>query len=108
MPDLTTPLLDTVHKKLNDKRMSCKTLEYDPFSFSGYSVGEPISMPGGSLNRTDPTEPPTVSPTAPLVCPDGYTGMLAYGVCNAYYTCVFGTPVYPAVKCPGECIVFKF
>eukprot|EP00956_Cyclotella_meneghiniana_P020595 scaffold36511_cov65-Cyclotella_meneghiniana.AAC.4 len=40
MRDLSTPLLDAMHRKLNDQTLNCKeTFGFDSPSFSGYGIG---------------------------------------------------------------------
>ncbi|KAL3796133.1 hypothetical protein HJC23_000636 [Cyclotella cryptica] len=93
MRDFSTPLLDAVHSKLNDPSLSCKAFAYDDSIFPSQSIS------------TDelPRAPNTMSSTSsPLRCPDGFSGSLPKDSCREFYTCTFGTPIYPAIKCPGE------
>jgi hypothetical protein len=97
MRDLSTPLLDAVHSKLNDPSLSCKTFVYDDFIVSGQSNSTDESFQVTS----------TMSPTSsPLICPDGFSGSLPKDECREFYTCIFGKPVYPTMKCPGEYSLF--
>lgn len=100
MEDLSTPLLDAVHRKLNNPSLSCKDeFGFHSPTFSGYGIGPNIST------TNEPGQAPvpiTISPTAPLKCPEGFTGSLPYDMCRSFYTCVFGTPVYPVTTCPDH------
>lgn len=99
MADFSTPLLDAVHRKLNDPSLSCKeTFGYDSPTFSGYGTGSStVSIPG------EPSQAPvTLSPTVPLTCPEGLTGSLPLNVCHEFYTCVYGAPILPVLRCPGK------
>ena len=83
MPDLSTPLLDTLNNKLADPTLDCKTLEYnfakEPENsiFSeeeGLTVSSISSTASSSasssqelVNMPTPT-PKTLAPTVPLDC----------------------------------------
>lgn len=100
MKDLSTPLLDAVHRKLDDPSLSCKDeFGFDSPTFTGYGIGPDTAI------TNEPGQAPvttTTSPTVPLKCPEGFTGSLPYDVCHSFYTCVFGTPVYPVTTCPDH------
>ena len=69
MPDLSTPLLDTVNMRLTDPNLACDTLAYDPSI-----VPATASIPTPALN--------TLVPTAPLLCPDGASGPRQHDGCT--------------------------
>lgn len=107
MRDLSTPLLDAVHRKLDDRNLNCKeTFGFDSPSFSGYGIGAIGSEQAISASDEPVPAPPTLSPTIPLRCPDGYTGSRPYNVCRSFFTCVFGDPIYPTLACPGKLYLF--
>lgn len=103
MKDLSTPLLDAVHSKLNNPSLSCKSLAYEASTFSGYSVvsnGQSVASDGTSTTAVS-SSPPTPAPTTtPLKCPEGYSGSLPYDGCLAYHYCVWGTPTGDPIYCP--------
>ena len=89
MPDLSTPLIDTVHHKLSDPSLDCKTLAYDKATFSGYSVlpgiPKPVTM---SASQSGGTAEP-----AAMACPSVfYWGKTQYNGCTSYFICVNGSP----------------
>ena len=125
MPDLSTPLLDTLNNKLADPTLDCKTLEYNfakeqlsgDSIFSeeeGLTVSSISSTASSSasssqelVNMPTPT-PKTLAPTVPLDCSgDFMTGPRELDGCTGYYHCVFGTPIYPPIQCPDNSLFDK-
>jgi len=110
MPDLSTPLLDAVNSKLADPTLDCESFAYIPDSESPTISPQqnvvPNNLPSPSApqnvvtNNSQPlSEPSAISATAPMYCPDGFTGPRQNDLCTGYYHCVYGTPT-SVIKCP--------
>jgi hypothetical protein len=100
MPDLTTPLIDTVHHKLSDPSLDCKTLSYDKSTFSGYSVLPAITKPVTMSSSLSGAE--SVNGAPGMTCPSiFFWGTTQYNGCTGYFNCVNGSPdPSTLVMCP--------
>ncbi|KAL3783435.1 hypothetical protein ACHAWO_011917 [Cyclotella atomus] len=102
MRDLSTPLLDAVHRKLKDPSLSCsEEFGLGSPTFTGYGVG-PTTINSTVNTPAQAPSSTTSSPTIPLSCPDGFTGSMPYDICYSFYTCVYGNPTYPITTCPSK------
>ena len=93
MPDLSTPLLDAVNSKLADPTLDCESFAYIPDSESPTVSPQqnviPDNLPSPSApqnvvtNNSQPlSEPSAISATAPIYCPDGFTGPRQNELCT--------------------------
>ena len=90
MPDLSTPLLDSLNNKLTDPTMDCKTLEYNPNIFSSgestTSSGQQLTTSSQQVAQNVPTlAPNTLAPTDELECLDDVTGPRQHNGCTGKY-----------------------
>ncbi len=113
LPDLSTPLLDSVNRKLVEPQYDCSgdtTVTSSPTHQGTLSPTKspnttPISQQPSSIGSPS-TNPPVNSPTlSPLFCPVNYTGLKATNGCTQYYSCSDGYMVpniNTLLSCPAQ------
>ena len=86
MPDLSTPLLDSVNRKLSNYLYDCSNGSNKTTSPTKQTTSSPIKSP-----VVVPTNPPIESPSwSPISCAVNFTGLKATNGCTQFYSCVGG------------------
>jgi chitinase len=99
MADLSTPLLDTVLKKLDNPRLDCESLAYDPTTINDYLLRVETNAYDPNPAATLPSQTSLVDSDVQLTCPPDKTGPMQYDGCSGYYQCVFGEVAGGVIPC---------
>ena len=98
MADLSTPLLDAVLNKLDNPRLDCISLAYDPTTINDYLLRVETNAYNPDPVATMPSQT-SLDSDVQLTCPPDKTGPMQYDGCSGYYQCVFGVVAGGVIPC---------